>query len=64
MGTRGPSKKWRVMWQGGNSRDHRSQPAAYEQVRSLNERKIRVTVFHWRDGGWQLWERCNPIGKD
>ena len=63
MSTPGPAKKWRVTWQGNsNSKDHRSQPSAYEQVQSLTGRGVKVAVYHWRDGGWQLYERCDPAG--
>lgn len=61
-GSSGPSKKWRVRWL-ATAADYRSQALAYEQVRRITGRRTRATVYHWKDGGWQLYERCEPAGE-
>lgn len=69
MTSRKPSKPWRVSAPVAGTMadvtvDHRSERAAYKHVRALLDIGARVTVHHWEEGRWCLYERLAPDGSD
>jgi hypothetical protein len=57
---RPPSKRWRVHGARGISTDHRSERAAYEAAKSILATGARITIHHWENGSWRLYERIDP----
>ena len=56
MSTSKPAKPWRVYGVRGMSTDHRSQPAAYRDVKTITGFGHKAKVYHWEDGSWRLYE--------
>jgi len=56
-----PYKRWSVAVEGKPGVPFRGQSAAYEYVRQLGVYGDVITVHHWEDGGWRLYERCEPL---
>ena len=57
-----PSKPWRLIT-GGVTTDHTSESKAYDHLNTLAAigtaaLGLRITVHHWEDGQWVLYERA------
>ena len=57
-----PSKRWRLI-AGGVDTDYTSEKKAYDRLNNLAATGtaalgLRITVHHWEDGQWRLYERA------
>lgn len=59
--TRPPSNRWRISGvRGAGNLHYRSERAAYDAVEIFVAGGEKVTVYHWEDGSWKLYERIDP----